>query len=418
MRRALLVGLVWFYHRVGATILWDAYEDLLAHPQYNIIFEEAELPSNLLQVNDNFDFETLNMCDGATGQKFKCTISKQKHESSKEKSSEEIEAERLTVEQGISALESLKKSCLYSTDGEWNYEICYGRHIRQYFPRSLNDRIGIADAGKTLEYFLSYFGGTPGQPGGSEPNRLKSRTSYISEDGSSRYLSQFWNDGTKCDITGRPRKTEVQFHCHEVETVTVQEMTVCSYLVLVRTPQLCKVLPRIPPQSETNVIRCYSPTANKVLGDSGEQRRSIESKERMLELKKEKDSGLFDSIYDEYTRYESISREYLDETIQNDVEQLLRLILNQNVPHEETTREEGGREDTRKEKDAARLDAVAQAKLSRREREKREQQDALQLLKNIFIDRETKGQGRKKDEERKRQSNERRRQQKKALNEL
>lgn len=57
-----------------------------------------------------------------------------------------------------------------------------------------------------------------------------------------RYLVQRWEGGTICDMTGKPRAVEVQFHCSTVGTdhiALLRETSICEYLLVIHTPRLC-----------------------------------------------------------------------------------------------------------------------------------------------------------------------------------
>lgn len=87
---------------------------------------------------------------------------------------------------------------------------------------------------------------------------------HLSEDGFSeakRYLVQSWGGGTICDMTGMPRRVEVQvghfislsqfvtnpdmgsqFHCNTQSTdriALIRETAICEYLMVIHTPRLC-----------------------------------------------------------------------------------------------------------------------------------------------------------------------------------
>ena len=70
---------------------------------------------------------------------------------------------------------------------------------------------------------------------------------------SSRYLSQKLSGGTTCDLTGSPRRVEIQFHCHPQSADRIgwiKEVSTCSYLMVVYTPRLCNDVAFLPPREE------------------------------------------------------------------------------------------------------------------------------------------------------------------------
>ena len=88
------------------------------------------------------------------------------------------------------------------------------------------------------------------------------RTTEIQAKGtsSSRYLSQKLSGGTTCDLTGSPRRVEIQFHCHPQSADRIgwiKEVSTCSYLMVVYTPRLCNDVAFLPPREErAEAISC------------------------------------------------------------------------------------------------------------------------------------------------------------------
>jgi len=57
-----------------------------------------------------------------------------------------------------------------------------------------------------------------------------------------RYLVQRWDGGSICDMTGKPRSVEVQFHCSTLGSdhiALLRETSICEYLLVIHTPRLC-----------------------------------------------------------------------------------------------------------------------------------------------------------------------------------
>lgn len=57
-----------------------------------------------------------------------------------------------------------------------------------------------------------------------------------------RYISQVWEDGTVCDMTGLKRRTEVQFHCSTQSVdriVMIRETAICVYSLVIHTVRPC-----------------------------------------------------------------------------------------------------------------------------------------------------------------------------------
>jgi protein OS-9 len=152
-----------------------------------------------------------------------------------EAKAEEAKELARATDRGWELLEGMRGSCIYYLSGWWSYSFCYKDEVKQFhqlppsrgvpiyppvedtsvhsfvlgrFPKE--DKPKKADARKTL-------GGEQGSKEalddegnvkddsekGLEVPRLESK-------GSSRYMVQRLSGGTECDLTGRPRKIDVQ----------------------------------------------------------------------------------------------------------------------------------------------------------------------------------------------------------------
>ncbi|KAJ8403949.1 hypothetical protein AAFF_G00342990 [Aldrovandia affinis] len=116
--------------------------------------------------------------------------------------------------------------CLVKTKDWWTYEFCYGQHIRQYH---LDDSEIKGDV-LFLGYYESEFDWNNETAKASKQHRLK------------RYHSQSYVNGSKCDLNGRPRETEVRFLCEEGSgdyVARVDEPQSCRYVLTVHTTRTC-----------------------------------------------------------------------------------------------------------------------------------------------------------------------------------
>uniref|UniRef100_A0A6A7FRT2 Protein OS-9-like n=1 Tax=Hirondellea gigas TaxID=1518452 RepID=A0A6A7FRT2_9CRUS len=166
--------------------------------------------------------------------------------------------------------------CLVTSKGWWTYEFCYGHIIKQYHlddgkSRGFEMVLGMYES----EYDWSSGGkGGADASGSSNSNRLQ------------RFHSQFYSNGTKCDLTGEPRKTEVRFKCESdvgdyIERVDEPES--CRYIVTVATTRVCHHPYLRPHPSRTP----HSITCTPVLaGDKfDEYTAKVKEKTRLLEGK-------------------------------------------------------------------------------------------------------------------------------------
>ena len=171
----------------------------------------------------------------------------------------------------------MSNSCLYFISGWWSYSFCYNSQIKQFHqlpPGKGTPIFPPVEDPATPSYILGRFGevrnrlaehdaeerGGAGRSGGTDaglrPERDdEGRTTEIQAKGtsSSRYLSQKLSGGTTCDLTGSPRRVEIQFHCHPQSADRIgwiKEVATCSYLMVVYTPRLCNDVAFLPPREE------------------------------------------------------------------------------------------------------------------------------------------------------------------------
>ncbi|KAK3796754.1 hypothetical protein RRG08_045762 [Elysia crispata] len=161
------------------------------------------------------------------GQQYQCTFP---DHSSEEKRKEE--EEKIAMETGI--VEMLRpmsdKPCLFKAKDWWSYEFCYGKYIRQFHMEDGDIRGNVIYLG----YYQDDFNWNNET---ARDARLKSKT------GQSRYHSQKYTLGTKCDLTGEMRQAEVRFLCEENSEdylSRVDESETCVYTVTVMTSRICR----------------------------------------------------------------------------------------------------------------------------------------------------------------------------------
>ncbi|XP_053492359.1 protein OS-9 isoform X3 [Ictalurus furcatus] len=126
--------------------------------------------------------------------------------------------------------------CLTKTKDWWTYEFCYGQHIRQYH---LEDSEIKGDV-LYLGYFESEFDWTNETAKATKQHKLK------------RYHSQSYVNGSKCDLNGSPRESEVRFVCEEGSSdyiSRVDEPQSCHYVLTVHTSRTCQHPLLRPPSS-------------------------------------------------------------------------------------------------------------------------------------------------------------------------
>ena len=176
------------------------------------------------------------------GQRYLCSIPvipeeiPQNDKTSAEEAKAEEEKELLrAADRGWELLEGMKGNCIYYVSGWWSYSFCYKDEVKQFhqlpqsrgvphyppvedtsvhsfvlgkYPKEEQNK--NADAQKTLgsEQGSKEAFDDEGDAGEEEERGLE--ISRLETKGSSRYMVQRLSDGTECDLTGKPRKIDVQ----------------------------------------------------------------------------------------------------------------------------------------------------------------------------------------------------------------
>ncbi|KAI9330342.1 hypothetical protein DFJ73DRAFT_858769 [Zopfochytrium polystomum] len=215
------------------------------------------------------------------GRKFKCFLPKKSQQESTESAlareeqaaAAKLESDQKILAAAISILELLRKQdCIYSVQGWWTYELCYGKYLRQFHPRTPEEERKFPE--KKQDYIMGYHPSASSKtsPASTSPGPLTSQLVEFEIDGqSANYLSQVWDNGTPCEVgSSGPRSTEVRFYCAGFEALAqVREVGSCRYVLVVNTPKLCAlpsfVAGGIPGTGgaaasaslSTDVVRCY-----------------------------------------------------------------------------------------------------------------------------------------------------------------
>ena len=178
---------------------------------------------------------------------------------------EEAREQARAAVDGWALLDQLEESCLYFGSGWWSYSFCKNREIIQYHAlpsvpsgqpprRDPNSAIYILGRNPTLP-------ATAHQSSESDDPEDHPVPAELQIKGDQRYLVQRLDGGTICDLTGRERTIEVQYHCvpglKQDRIGWIKEITICSYLMVVNTPRLCTDVAFLPPEPvKANAINC------------------------------------------------------------------------------------------------------------------------------------------------------------------
>jgi protein OS-9 len=157
------------------------------------------------------------------------------------------------------------KPCLFFSTGWWSYSFCYNSQIKQFhsLPPGVNGAPihPPAEDPDTPSYILGKFESKKGEEKkDASSGKAESPATEVQTRAETSYLVQKLDGGTPCDLTGKERKVEVQFHCHPQSTDHIgwiKETATCTYLMIIYTPRLCNDVAFLPPSEvKANSILC------------------------------------------------------------------------------------------------------------------------------------------------------------------
>lgn len=153
-----------------------------------------------------------------------------------------------------------QSSCSYRLESYWTYEVCHGKHIRQYH----EDREGKKV--KVQEYNLGHWDKNRYQImlENMKTNEQESKNTPLPVkkiDGITLpYFEVVMGNGTQCELNqNKPRQTKVIYVCYihgKHEIFSFKEISTCMYEAIILSPLLC-THPRYKPQETgENEISC------------------------------------------------------------------------------------------------------------------------------------------------------------------
>ena len=150
---------------------------------------------------------------------------------------------------------------MFFVSGWWSYSFCYKSQIKQFHqlpPGSGGPIYPPQEDPSTPAYVLGRF--SDSKTDQQEDGKKNSATTQLQTKGETRCLVQKLSGGTTCDLTGKDRRVEVQFHCHPHSTDRIgwiKEVATCTYLMIIYTPRLCNDVAFLPPrQNKAHLIAC------------------------------------------------------------------------------------------------------------------------------------------------------------------
>lgn len=156
----------------------------------------------------------------------------------------------------------MQGNCIYYWSGWWSYRYCYGQGVKQFHRLTPSQGVPVYPPVEDPAVPGFMLGAVQDQPRHDSQEKLSDDKAVgkLETRGESRYLVQRLAGGTVCDLTGRERRIEVQFHCNPATAdriSLIKEVATCAYLMVIQTPRLCNDVAFQPPQKDrANKIAC------------------------------------------------------------------------------------------------------------------------------------------------------------------
>ncbi|XP_049868358.1 endoplasmic reticulum lectin 1 isoform X2 [Pectinophora gossypiella] len=215
-------------------------------------------------INNNQNKEILKVTT-ANKEKYECKIPELK-------AKESTSIEEYDGPSPINLLKPLfsQKICSYRLESYWSYEVCHGRYIRQYHEEREGKQV------KTQEYYLGHWGIDKQMKLENEMKAAKEakalpKTTKV-EGTALPYVEMVMEDGTICDLSGKPRMTRVLYVCYshgKHEVYSFKETSTCEYEIIILSPLLCEHPQFKPKEVSENIIECLP------VGDAPKKPRSL-----------------------------------------------------------------------------------------------------------------------------------------------
>lgn len=231
-RQSIFLGLV-----ICEILLIVLCNDLLEHQDVEILYK-INWPGKIdldPEPQPNFEYYPITT---AQNEKYTCKIPTAKKE---EKDSD-------APYTGLNPIELLtplfnKNTCLLKSESYWSYEICHGKHVRQYHEERDGKKV------KLQEYYLGTFNKTQREKLSADySEREKNRETKLNIpmkklDGLRMpYVEVKMTNGTVCDLSNKPRTIKLLYICHphvDHEIYSLDEVASCDYEAIVMSRLIC-----------------------------------------------------------------------------------------------------------------------------------------------------------------------------------
>ncbi|XP_058240995.1 endoplasmic reticulum lectin 1 isoform X1 [Hemibagrus wyckioides] len=162
-----------------------------------------------------------------------------------------------------------QSSCSYRIESYWSYEVCHGKHVRQYHEeKETGQKVNIQEyylGTMTSKHTDSSADSEASKAEDAATERLDTYTEVPTKNIEGQltpYYPVEMGNGTPCVLKqNKPRSTSVLYVCHpeaKHEILSIAEVTTCEYEVVVLTPLLCSHPKYRFKSSPVNAIFCQA----------------------------------------------------------------------------------------------------------------------------------------------------------------
>lgn len=251
---------------------FDVKDDIFAFPQYDIMFPDsyilhndavAKLAASPSPDDDQllFHYEYLV----GNGRPYLCAVPQIVLSTNETEENAGLETEHdlgAAADRGWQLLKDMEgQQCLYYPTGWWSYMFCYNSYVKQYHAVAMSPQgrqWPPPEDPNTASYVLGSYDSTMKKPaveGSPQP-----KMGDLQTQSETTFLVQMLEGGTPCDLTGKPRKIEVQYHCSPGTPDRIgwiKEIATCAYQMVVYTSRLCNdVVFQPPKEAHLHKIEC------------------------------------------------------------------------------------------------------------------------------------------------------------------
>lgn len=150
-----------------------------------------------------------------------------------------------------------QKICSYRLESYWSYQVCHGRYIKQYHEEREGKSV------KSQEFFLGHWSAEKqakleSDLKAAQEAKVKPKTTKV-EGMTLPYIEMAMDDGTICDLSGKPRLTRILYVCYthsKHEVYSFKETATCEYEIVILSPLLCEHPLYKPKDVSENIIDC------------------------------------------------------------------------------------------------------------------------------------------------------------------